>query len=171
MFIKIKKGTPLWTSLFLIMDEEQKREENYRKWQRENLPAFDEEVLQERHYYCMYPYPVAWKFKGEVDAKVWKPVKGYPGYYEPNNRTKVGKAMQEEIATARGKMFNRLGFFDIFKTGIPRYGASFTVPNGFYNKGEIYMMFDDGNYKDIMDNFSGMVEEMTRGQWEKALED
>ena len=171
MYIKIKKGTPLWTSLFIIMDEEQKRAEKYILWQRDNLPAFNDEVLQERHHYCMYPYAVAWTFEGDVDAKVWRKVKGYPGYYEPNNRTKFGKAMQEEIATARGKMFNRIKFFDIFKTSIPRFGSSFVIPNGFYNKVEIYMIFDDGNYIDVINNFPDMVEEITRGQWEKAMEE
>ena len=171
MYIKIKKGTSLWTSLFTILSEEEQRSENYIKWQRENLPEFDDKVLQQRHSYCLYPYAVAWKFKGNVDAKVWKPVKGYPEYYKPNKRTKVGKEMQAKINEACGKMFNRIRFFDIFKTNIPRYGSAFTMPTGFISKGEIYMLFDEGNYKDIMDNFGTMVEELTRGQWEKVLEE
>ena len=168
MFLKIDKGSTMYAGLFAILHGEQERRESFIKWQTRNLPEFGGEVLKRRSPWYIFADTVAWKFTGEVDAKTWQEVKGFPGYYEPKRRTKAGKAMQERISEARGKRFQRLGFFDLFKTSIP--DRKFSVPNGFIGTdGCIYMTFDDGNYKDITEKMCGQFTEITRGDWEKAV--
>ena len=168
MYLKIDKGSMMFAELFTILHGEQQRMESFKKWQKENLPEFGGEVLTQRSPWYIFADTVAWKFMGEVDTKTWQEVKGFPGYYETKRRTKAGKAMQERINEARGKRFNRMDFFDMFRTQVPHYGREFTVPTGFCHDNVIYMCFDDGNYKDISEKCAGMFEEITRGEWEKA---
>lgn len=168
MFLKITMGSPMFSGLFTVLFKEKQRYTNFAKWQDENLPKFNGDVLKQRHPWHLYPRVVAWKFEGEVDDKVWQEVKGFPGYYEPKKRTKAGKEMRQRILDASGSVFNRISFFDMFHTSIPCYWQSFTVPTGFCHENVIYMCFDDGNYKDISEKCAGMFEEITRGEWEKA---
>lgn len=169
MYLRIDKGSMMYAELFTILHDERQRLESFDKWQRENLPEFGGEVLKQRSPWYIFADTVAWKFTGEVDTKTWQEVKGFPGYYETKRRTKAGKAMQERINEARGKRFYRMEFFDLFKTSTPFYGREFTVPNGFIGADDcIYMVFDDGNYKDITEKMCGQFTEITRGDWEKA---
>ena len=168
MFIKVNQSSMMFSPLFTIFHDEAEREKNFNRWQKENLPEFGQ-VLSQKSSYELYARVIGWQFKGEVDKKVWQPIKGYEDCYEPNRRTKAGKQMREAIADARGHIYNRLGFFDLFKTSIPVYGQSFTVPNGFvYNK-SVYMHFDDRNYNDIKEKCLNQFEEITRGQYEEAF--
>ena len=170
MYLKIDQGSLLFAELFKILSDEAQRNANFKKWQEENLPQFNNDVLVQRSPWYIYSDVVAWKFEGEVDSKTWQPVKGWAGYYEPNKRTKAGKTMRERISEARGQRFNRMSFFDIFKTSTPRYGREFTVPKGFIFKNVIYMEFDDGNYKDISSRLAGHYTEITRGEWEQTAD-
>ena len=168
MYLKVEQGSLIYGQLFAILTEDGLRNIMFKKWQVENLPEFNDDVLIQNNPWYLYPTVVAWKFAGEVDTKTWQPLKGWAGYYEPNKRTKAGKAMRDKIAEAQGKRFNRLGFFDLFQTTTPRYGSEFTVPKGFIYQGVIYMVFDDGNYKDISTKLAGQYTEITRQEWEEA---
>lgn len=160
----------MYAELFKILIDERLRMESFKKWQVDNLPEFGGKVLKESSPWYIFADTVAWKFIGAVDMKTWQEVKGFPGFYETKRRTKAGMAMQERINEARGKRFNRLHFFDLFRTSTPRYGRAFIVPNGFIGSdGSIYMEFDDGNYKDITEKMCGQFTEITRGDWEKAV--
>jgi hypothetical protein len=159
--------SPLFGKLSDVINGELQRIDQFRKWQKENLPEFNGEALLRRSTWYLYSDVVAWKFSGTVDTKAWQEVKGFPGYYEPKKRTKAGKEMAERINKARGQQLHRFGFFDIFKTS-PQYGCEFIVPNGFIYGNVVYMCFDDVNYKDICEKCAGMFEEITRGEWEKA---
>lgn len=167
MFLKVNQGSLIYSKLFAAIATERLRDINFQKWQVENLPEFNNDVLTQRSLRYIYADVVGWKLTGEVDKKVWQPVKGWEGYYEPNKRTKAGKAMRERIYEARGKRFNRMEFFDMFGTSMP-VGGKFTVPNGFAYDGVCYMVFDDANYKDISTKMAGQFEEITRREWETA---
>lgn len=168
MFLKVNQGSLIYSKLFAAIATEGLRNINFQKWQAENLPEFNNDVLTQRSPWYIYAEVVGWKLTGEVDKKVWQPIKGWEGYYEPNKRTKAGKAMRERIYEARGKRFNRMEFFDMFGTSMP-VGGKFTVPNGFAYDGVCYMVFDDANYKDISTKMVGQFEEITRGEWEAAV--
>lgn len=170
MYLKIEQNSPMYAELFDILTKEEQRNEDFKKWQVENLPEFNHNILSQRSPWYIYDNVVGWKFEGDIDRKTWKEVKDWPGYYEPNKRTKVGKEMQERILKARGHRFNRLGFFDLFKTTTPRYGQSFTVPIGFIYEDAIYFVFDDGNYKDIKEHCAGMYMEITHGEWDELID-
>ena len=167
MYLKVNQGSLIYSKLFAAIATEGLRNINFQKWQAENLPEFNNDVLIQRSPWYIYAEVVGWKLTGEVDKKVWQPIKGWEGYYEPNKRTKAGKAMRERIYEARGKRFNRMAFFDMFGTSMP-VGGQFTVPNGFAYDGVCYMVFDDANYKDISTKMAGQFEEITRGEWEAA---
>lgn len=167
MFLKVNQGSLIYSKLFTAIATEGLRNINFQKWQVENLPEFNNDVLTQRSPLYIYADVVGWKLTGEVDKKVWQPVKGWEGYYEPNKRTKAGKAMRERIYEARGERFNRMEFFDMFGTSMP-VGGKFTVPNGFAYDGVCYMVFDDANYKDISTNMAGQFEEITLGEWKTA---
>ena len=167
MYLKVNQGSLIYGKLFAAIATEGLRNINFQKWQAENLPEFNNDVLTQRSPWYIYAEVVGWKLTGEVDKKVWQPIKGWEGYYEPNKRTKAGKAMRERIYEARGKRFNRMEFFDMFGTSMP-VGGQFTVPNGFAYEGICYMVFDDANYKDISTKMAGQFEEITRGEWEAA---
>lgn len=169
MYLKVTMGSLLFSELFNIINGEQERNKQFKKWQVENLPEFNNDVLTQRSPFYMYAEVVGWKFVGEVDIKTWQEVKDWPGYYEPKRRTKAGKIMAERILKARGQRFNRLSFFDIFRTSIPCYGRSFTVPTGFIFNNIIYMCFDDGNYKDIKEHFAGHYVEITHGEFDEIV--
>lgn len=166
MFLKVNQGSMLFGPLFDIFHGEAERERNFNRWQKENLPEFGE-ILTQNSPYLLYGRIIGWQLLGEVDRKVWQPFNGYEGFYEPNRRTKAGKAMREKISEAMGKVFNRLDFFDMFHTQIPIYGQGFTVPNGFVYDNCIYMHFDDRNYADIKEKCQGQFEEITRGEYEE----
>lgn len=166
MFIKVNQSSIMFAPLFTIFNNEAEREKNFNRWQKENLPEFGQ-VLSQRSSYELYARVIGWQFKGEVDKKVWQPIKGYEDCYEPNKRTKAGKRMRECIMQARGAIFNRLGFFDVFHTSIPVFGQPFTVPSGFVYNNTIYMHFDDRNYEEIKEKCIGQYEEITRGQYEE----
>lgn len=168
MYLKVTTDAPLFSELFNIFNDELERQNQFRKWQVENLPEFNGNVLTQRSPWYMYSNVVAWKFLGEVDMKTWQNVRGFEGYYEPNRRTKAGKEMAKRINLAIGHRFNRFGFFDIFKTSIPCYGREFTLPTGFVFDDVVYMCFDDGNYNDIKNNLEGHFSEITRSEWEAA---
>lgn len=169
MYLKVNQGSLIYSKLFEVLINEGLRYSNFKKWQVENLPEFNNDVLVRRSPWYMFADVVGWKLTGEVDKKVWQPIKGWEGYYEPNRRTKAGKAMRERIYDARGKRFNRLDFFDMFGTSIPA-SREFAVPTGFVYCGVCYMSFDDANYKDISTKMAGQFEEITRGEWEAAFE-
>ena len=169
MFLKVNQGSLLYGKLFAAIMSEGLRNINYQKWQAENLPEFNGDVLTQRSPWYIYADVVGWKFAGDVDRKVWQPIKGWEGYYEQNKRTKAGKAMRERIMEARGKRFHRTELFDMFATSMP-IGGEFTVPNAFAYDGICYVVFDDRNYKDITDKLSGQFEEITRGEWEAAAQ-
>ena len=170
MYLKIEQNSPMYAKLFDILKKEEQRNEDFIKWQEENLPEFNHNTLTQRSPWYIYSSVVGWKFEGDIDRKTWKEVKDWPGYYEPNKRTKAGKEMQERILKARGQRFNRLGFFDLFKTTTPRYGQSFTVPIGFIYEDAIYFVFDDGNYKDIKEHCAEMYTEITHGEWDELID-
>ena len=170
MHLRIDKESPMYGELYDILQKEQKRHEDFKEWQVNNLPPFNAKVLSQRSPFYIYPNTVGWKFEGDVDPKVWQNVKGWPDYYEPNKRTKAGKAMRSKINQQYVGRLHRFGFFDIFKTTIPRYGKSFTVPIGFIYEDAIYFVFDDGNYKDIKEHCAGMYTEITHGEWERIVE-
>lgn len=166
MFIKVNQSSIMFAPLFTIFNNEAEREEKFNRWQKENLPEFGQ-VLSQRSSYELYARVIGWQFKGNVDKKVWQPIKGFEDCYEPNKRTKAGKKMREMIAEARGHIFNRLGFFDIFHTNIPIFGQPFTVPTGFVYNDAVYMHFDDRNHNDIKEKCCDQYEEITRGQYEQ----
>lgn len=170
MYLKVEQGSPIYSKLFTILTTEGLRDINFKRWMRENLPEYNGNVLVHRSPWYIYANVEAWKFDGEVDRNTWQPVKGHEGYYEPNKRTKAGKAMRERISQARGERYNRLDFFDLFKTTVPLYGREFTVPTGFVFDGVCYMMFDDGSYKDISEKMAGQFTEITHGEWESTAE-
>jgi hypothetical protein len=169
MYLKVTMGSLLFSGLFDIINGERERNNQFREWQVKNLPEFNNDVLTHRSPWYMYADVVAWKFAGEVDTKTWQEIKGWKGYYEPNKRTKAGKAMRERIYEARGERFNRMEFFDMFGTSMPVPGQ-FTVPNGFVYDGVCYMVFDDANYKDISTKMAGQFEEITLGEWKAAAD-
>ena len=146
----------MYAELFDILKKEEQRNEDFK----------NDNILTQYSPWYLYPSVVGWKFEGDIDRKTWKEVKGWPGYYEPNKRTKAGKEMQKRILKAIGHRFHRLDFFDTFKTTIPVYGQSFTIPRCFIYENAIYMAFDDGNYKDIKEHCAGMYTEITHGEWE-----
>lgn len=163
----------LFSDLFSVLEKERRRYENFKTWQRENLPEFNGKVLTQKRPSHIYPSSVAWKFDGEVDRKVWQPVKGWDGYYEPNKRTKAGKAIRERIDEARGEVFSRWDFFDMFKIDLPPYGKckEFILPTGFFFDDSIYMFFDDGNYDDICKKCAGLFVEISKYEFaEKATD-
>ena len=168
MYLKVEEGSPIYSKLFATITTEGLRQINFKKWQIENLPEFNNKVIVQHSPWYLYPSVIAWKFTGEVDTKMWQPMKGFDGFYEPNKRTKAGKEMRKKINEAQGKRFNRMGFFNFFETDIPMYGKSFTIPNGFIYHGVIYMVFDDGNYKDISTKMKGQYTEITHGEWDEA---
>lgn len=95
MFLKVNQGSLIYSKLFAAIATEGLRNINFQKWQVENLPEFNNDVLTQRSPWYIYADVVGWKLTGEVDKKVWQPVKGWEGYYEPNKRTKAGKAMRD----------------------------------------------------------------------------
>ena len=135
----------MYAELFDILTKEEQRNEDFKKWQVDNLPEFNHNILSQRSPWYIYDNVVGWKFEGDIDRKTWKEVKDWPGYYEPNKRTKAGKEMQERILKAIGHRFNRFGFFDIFKTTTP-------------------------NYNDIKKNCAGMYTEITHGEWNELID-
>lgn len=169
MYFKIKKGSQLYEQLFEILDQEFNRESAFETWMKDNLPEFNGDCLVKHSLLYMYATVVAWKFTHEVDKNIWKPLKGYEGYFVPNKHTKAGKAMDASIVKARGKRFHRLKFFDIFQTTIPVGRSNFVIPNGLMYNGDIFMMFDDENRKDIFKNFKEQIIEIASWQFLGAM--
>ncbi len=170
MYLKVKQGSQLFSKLFDALETDRLRNINFKKWQTENLPEFNGDILTRRSPWYLYSDIVGWRLEGEIDKKVWQPVKGFDEYYEPNKRTKVGKAMRERIYAARGKRLNCLDFFDIFGTSAPMGSHRFIVPKGFIYDGVCYMWFDDANYDDISTKMAGQFEEITHGEWSAAMD-
>lgn len=169
MYFKIKKGSQLYEQLFKILDKEFIRESQFESWMKDNLPEFNGNCLVEHNPWYMYATVFAWKFTDEVDKNIWIPLKGYEGYFVPNKRTKAGKAMYASIIDAMGMRFHRMDFFDIFQTTIPVNRREFTVPNGLMYNGDIFMFFDDGNYKDISTKFKEQIIEMTASEFLEVM--
>lgn len=168
MYLKVNQGSLLYSKLFAALATEGLRNINFQKWMAENLPEFNDDVMTLRLPWYTFAEVVAWKFTGKVDKKVWKLVKGWPGYYEPNRRTKEGKSMRERIWKARGNRLNRKEFLDIFGISMP-VGSQFTLPDGFAYDGICYMVFDDANYKDITTKLAGQFEEITLEEIKTAM--
>lgn len=154
-----------------VIKLERKRNRNYNKWQVENLPDFNKDVLVRFSAWYMYDEVIAWKFVGIVNRKVWQPFKGYDGFYEPNKRSNAGKAMNTLIKLARGNPYNRLDFYDLLGITMPIDRARFKIPNGFLCKGIVYMIFDDSSHNEITTKLAGQFEEITYGEWQEAIEE
>ena len=166
MYLKVEKGSPIYSKLYKILTTESLRYINFKIWMLENLPEYNGNVLVHLSPFYIFGNIEAWKFVGEVDRNTWQPVKDHEGYYEPNKRTEAGKAMRKRISDAIGVRYNRFGFFDLFKTFAPRDCLEFTMPTGFVFDGVCYMMFDDANYKDISVMMAGQFTEITNGEWD-----
>ena len=167
-YLKVTQGSLIYGKLFEVVTNEALRYKDFKKWQVKNLPEFNGDVLTRRSPWYLYVDVVGWRLTGEVDKQVWQPIKGWEEYYEPNKRTKAGKAMRERIYEARGNRFNRMGFFDMF--GTTPAGREFTVPYGFVYDGVCYMRFDDDNYRDVSTKMAGQFEKITRVEYDASLD-
>lgn len=169
MFLKINKDSALFAKLHLPLIVDFQRHFNFLQWQVENLPDFNGDVLKQSNVYYLYPEIVGWKFSGEVDKRLWKPVRGHDGYYAPNKRTKEGEKLSATISDVRGKRFDRWDFFSIFKIDhfLP---ARFFLPYGFCYGDIVYMDISDRFYQDIRQNWEGEYEEISYGEWRRNFE-
>ena len=164
IYIKLKKDSEHYKRLKPIFIRELRQVKEFWVYQKETFPEFDG-VGQSISVWYLYATETSWRFRKVPNKTLWRPVKGYTGYYEPNIRTRKGKNLDDNIKIARGFRFKRICFTDIFKLTVSP--IQWFVPNGFIIEDEeIYMEFDDSNYGDLHAYSEGQFVELTREEYE-----
>ena len=163
-YIKLKKDSEHYQRLKPIFKREVRQVKEFRVYQIETFPEFDGVGYSSSVFY-MYATEVSWRFRKVPNKTLWRPVKDFAGYYEPNIRTRKGKNLDDNIRIARGFRFRRICFTDIFKLTVSP--IQWFVPNGFITEDEeIYMEFDDSNKSDLYAYSEGQFVEVTQEEFE-----